>query len=147
MLIARLSTVMASLCACALGACGEVTAPQRSEPQPAKNSRYLTEVEFGEDWPLTVATGTVRCLTDIGGGAVVFDAAGRRYAVNGTAKSAAKKQGFADIRPIWAEDTSLAQRFAEETGVTVEEAQSQLGPPLKKNIGPILDAGLAQCRG
>jgi hypothetical protein len=42
------------------------------------------------------------------------------YAVNGLAKG----QGFKDIEPIWADDP--------ETG-------------LKKNIGPIIDRGLALC--
>jgi hypothetical protein len=46
---------------------------------------------------------------------------GRRCnAVNGLAK----RQGFKDIEPIWADDP--------ETG-------------LKKNIGPIIDRGLALC--
>jgi len=53
-------------------------------------------------------------------GSVTFKAGGDVYAVNGLAKG----QGFKDIEPIWADDP--------ETGS-------------KKNIGPIIDRGLALC--
>lgn len=55
-----------------------------------------------------------------GWGSVTFKARGDVYAVNGLAKG----QGFKDIEPIWADDP--------ETGS-------------KKNIGPIIDRGLALC--
>lgn len=59
-----------------------------NEPQDGQLS--VTSDNFGRDWPLTVAEGTLVCERD----AVYFDSGGVRYGVNGWAEAA-------EIRPIW----------------------------------------------
>jgi len=71
------------------------------------------------EWPLTVSSGTLRCLDD--GGSVVFENDEKTYAVNGTADS----RGYDDINPIW------------------KDNPSNITP--KVNIGPLIDAGLELC--
>ena len=58
------------------------------------NERLLTEEDFGDDWPFTVAAGTVRCVQN----AVTFDADGVTYAVNGRASASGQA---VPIEPIW----------------------------------------------
>lgn len=83
----------------------------------ATNARALVEAR-GDDWPLTVADGTIRCEN---GGQVTFEGGGTKYAVNGTARG---QTDLPDIDPIWADSTD------------------GLG---KKNIGPIISVGLTLC--
>lgn len=78
--------------------------------------------DFGSSWPLTVDSGTLRCEGEGGFGAVVINADGTDYAVNGVAKG----QGYEPIDPIWADDPELAG--------------------LKVSIGPLIDRGLALCK-
>ncbi|MEX2645451.1 MAG: DUF2511 domain-containing protein [Gaiellaceae bacterium] len=85
------------------------------------NERHVTAVEFGTNWPLTVSEGTLRCS---GPGAVTFESGGTVYAVNGTAEGL---DMGADIEPIWAYETDPLA-----------------GGP-KKNIGALIEAGLALC--
>ena len=101
------------------------------------NERTITRDEFGHAWPFTVAEGELGCER----GAVTFEARGTTYAVNGTAGS----RGFDRIDPIWKYDDSLAEQYAEETDITLEEAIKALGTRLRVNIGPIVDAGLELC--
>lgn len=86
-------------------------------------SRQVSGADFPGDWPLTVESGTLRCEGSGGVGAVTFEAGGRVYAVNGTAKS---KAGNLDIASIWADDPQSAG--------------------LKEDMGAFTDAGLALCR-
>ena len=58
------------------------------------NERLLTEEDFGDDWPFTVAAGTVRCVQN----AVTFDADGVTYAVNGRASLAVYRMVFGQPR-------------------------------------------------
>lgn len=83
----------------------------------------VTQSEFGERWPFSVPEGTLRCEGSSQAGAVIFEAEGRVYGVNGTAKS----RGLPGIEPIW-----LADPAAEGLG-------------LKKNVGPIIQRGLQLC--
>jgi hypothetical protein len=82
----------------------------------------VSRSDFGSSWPLTVDSGTLRCEGQKGAGAVVINADGTDYAVNGTAKG----QGYADIDPVWADDPELAG--------------------LKISIGPLIDRGLSLCK-
>ncbi len=83
------------------------------------NQQQVSSADFGNDWPLTVDSGVLACE---GGAAVTFTAPdGTTYAVNGTARTVTD---YPDIDPIWA-DTA--------------------GPLPKKNIGPLIDLGLALC--
>ena len=76
---------------------------------------YVSRAAFGDDWPLTVADGVLRCE----GAAVIFRTGGTDYGVNGAAAR------FADIDPIWADDPS--------------------GVSPKKSIGPLIERGLTLC--
>jgi hypothetical protein len=75
---------------------------------------YVSRAEFGDKWPLTVEEGVLRCDPRGALGAVLFETGGRRYAVNGTAKSL----GHRPIDPIWRFQTqefsgTVAQRLTE----------------------------------
>ncbi len=80
--------------------------------------------DYGADWPFTVSEGTLRCD---GPGWVTFESAGVTYAINGLASGHADQEGWVDSDQIWASD------------------DEDLGLGLKKNMGPIIDDGLALC--
>lgn len=86
------------------------------------SGRSVSRSEFGQDWPLTVESGTVECLPlSPSLGSVIFtDDGGTTYAVNGTARD---HTDFPDIHPIWADAPFGA----------------------KVDISPIIDAGLSLC--
>ena len=100
------------------------------------DGRVITEQEFGEAWPFTVAEGRLRCIAD----AVTFEVNGRTYAVNGRAKS----QGFAQVEPIWKFNWEMYKSLAEAQGITAEQAKERAGP-IRISIGPIISAGLVLC--
>lgn len=54
----------------------------------------VTEADFGEEWPFSVSEGTLGCDGSDGLGAVTFEAEGRVYGLNGTAKS----KGLPEVR-------------------------------------------------
>jgi len=58
-----------------------------------ESGRLITRRELGDNWPFTVASGVVDC---VGQGIVVFKANGNVYALNGTAKTQAKRRGYMD---------------------------------------------------
>lgn len=82
------------------------------------NDREVAASDYGDEWPLTVESGTLRCDGD----SVIFETGGTEYAVNGLADG----RGYADIDPIW--------------------APAPEGGGLKLNIGPLLDDGLELCQ-
>jgi hypothetical protein len=96
------------------------------EEQSSPEGREVTKEEFGEDWPFTVERGFVDC-TNLSGGLreAVFRSGGMTYALNGTARSRAKAQGYEDVMDIWRDDPN--------------------NPGLKIDIGPILDLALQEC--
>ncbi len=94
-----------------VAACGG--GPSGPTPTPAG---YVSRAMLGDEWPLTVEDGVLRCE----GSAVIIRVGGTDYAVNG----AATGKG-ADIDPIWAADPS--------------------GISPKLSIGPLIDRGLALC--
>jgi len=105
----------------------DTTTSQATEDEPTEDEPteeevppgYVSRAELGRKWPLTVDDGTLSCDAD----AVVFTAPdGDEYGVNGTALTA----GYDRIDPIWAPDKAL-------------------GMGLKKDIGPLIDRGLALC--
>ncbi|MCG3887420.1 DUF2511 domain-containing protein [Photobacterium leiognathi] len=107
------------------------------------SERQVSFDEFGNEWPLTVNSGTIECRQ---GNSVVFITDGKEYAINGTAEDL----GYKDIRPIWKDDTSTgiveyAQVVANDEGISLEEAVSQLGGLPKVNINPLIQIGLALC--
>lgn len=101
----------------ALAGCGGDTG---SDPAAAaSNEALMSADELGDDWPLTVDEGIVRCE---GAGEVYFEAAGKTYAVNGMAIG---MSDLPEIDPIWADDP-------EREG-------------LKISVHPIIDRGLSLC--
>lgn len=99
--------------ALALTACGG------SDTGDDSSTITVSASDFGDEWPLTVDSGTLRCEPP---SAVVFETDdGREYAVNGMAAT----NGYDEIEPIWAEDPS--------------------GNAPRMNIGPLIDRGLELC--
>lgn len=88
-----------------------------------KKSNILSVHEFGEKWPFIVDEGEVRCVD---GMFIVFSVKGIIYAVNGTARSAMKKNGWRDVYEIWKDNPEL--------------------PDSKISISPIIDRGLELCK-
>jgi hypothetical protein len=78
----------------------------------------VSQAMFGDKWPLIVDEGLLSCH---GAGEVTFYHKGKTYAVNGLAKSAGKL----DIRPIW------------------KDSEEKYVP--KKDLGPLINAGLKLC--
>lgn len=87
-----------------------------------ESSGQVSRATLGDEWPLTVEAGELRCDGSGGVGAVTFTAAGKTYAVNGIAK----QRGIQAIDPIWAPNPSI--------------------PGTKKSIGPLIDRGLELCK-
>lgn len=118
-----------------------------SNPQQPK-SETISKEQFGKKWPLAVDKGIVKCLP-IGNGAVVFESGGKTYAVNGTAKGFATKQGFFPIDEIWVTDPEfqqMAKEIAKSEKKPIEEVIKAMGTPPKINISPVLDTGLKLCK-
>lgn len=106
------------------------SAQSSSSPSVAGSSlpdhaERVSKASFGTDWPLTVNDGILICLPVGSGGlgSIVFETGGRRYAVNGIAKS---RTDYPDIDAIWA------------------AGSANEGP--KKNIGPFINKGLSLCK-
>ena len=78
--------------------------------------------DFGPTWPLTVQEGVLRKYREGTVEAVTITVHGRAYALNGAAKAHALGE---NIEPIWSLDSDL-----DPAGKT------------RKNIGPLIDAGL-----
>ena len=91
----------------------------------------ISRREASFEWPLTVDAGRLRCEAQ----AVTFEAHGTVYAVNGTAMT--RRLGK-DIDEIWA--------AADPIWITDPKTKEKVnvGPP-KRNIGPLIDAGLEFC--
>ena len=113
----------------------------------AGNQQKISKQQFGEEWPLSVTSGIVKCLP-IGRGAVVFESQGKTYEVNGIAKGVAEKHGFSNIEEIWLDDPEfykVAEEAARVEGLPVEKAIKLMGGPTKVNIAPVLHSGTRLC--
>lgn len=95
------------------------TAP---ESEAADDPAHVSRAELGEEWPLTVEEGTLRCDGAKEAGAVFFEADGRVYPVNGIARG---RTDGPEIDGIWADDPDFAGA--------------------KKNIGILIERGLELC--
>jgi hypothetical protein len=83
---------------------------------------YVSEADFGADWPLTIPEATLRCVP---ASAVILVTSKGTYAVNGLAKGQAAKNGWKEIEEIWREHPTT--------------------PGLRVDIGPLIDLGLDLC--
>lgn len=90
------------------------------------NERLISQAEYGEAWPFTVAEGTLRCER---GDRVIFIHEGVKYALNGLAISFAEEAGYVDFREagIWRDNPD---------GITP-----------KVYVGDIIQLGLSLCEG
>jgi Protein of unknown function (DUF2511) len=114
----------------------------------AENKLTISKDQFGDKWPLSVSSGVVKCLA-IGNGSVVFEAEGKTYAVNSTAKGFANRYEFHPIEDIWLDDPEfleMARVIAKSENKPVNEIMKAMGTPTKMNIGPVLDSGLKLCK-
>ena len=85
---------------------------------PPVQALLINRSYLGNDWPLSVESGTLRCE---GAGAIVFTAPdGTDYGVNALAAQ------YADIAPIWAADPT--------------------GQFAKRDIGPLVNEGQRLCQ-
>lgn len=78
----------------------------------------VSRAEYGDDWPLTVESGRLRCRPPW---VITFHTGDEAYAVNGMARS----RGYRDIRPIWRDNPDL--------------------PGTKIPITPLITRGRAYC--
>ncbi|MCA9233193.1 MAG: DUF2511 domain-containing protein [Planctomycetales bacterium] len=95
---------------------------------PLAASSEISRSDLGEDWPLSVPAGTLRCDPLPGSSTsklVTFQAGSKVYALNGIARGHAKSKGWHEIDAIWSEDPEV--------------------PGLKLNIQPLIQRGLALC--
>ena len=83
-----------------------------------KGGLEVTQSSYGDDWPFTVESGTLKCEKT---SAAVFSANGVDYGLNGIASS----HGYAELRPIWRDNPSI--------------------PGTKVNIGDFIKLALDQC--
>lgn len=90
-----------------------------TEKQPT--GKLITRKDYGNNWPFIVDEVYLDCQ----GFSVTVTANGTTYAVNGRAKDFTD---YPDVTPIWAIDTSFND------------------PTVRKDIGPIIDAGLELCK-
>jgi len=88
-------------------------------------TKKITKADYGSDWPVSVEEGTVKCID---GTYVVFEALGKVYAVNDSAKneSIMREHGWSNIDDIRLDDPAA--------------------PETKVNITPILSTGLILCK-
>lgn len=92
------------------------------EAEPAADPAHVSRAELGDEWPLTVEDGTLRCDGAKEAGAVYFEANGRVYPVNGIARG---RTDGPEIDEIWADDPAI--------------------PGAKKHIGVLIEHGLKLC--
>lgn len=105
-----------------------------SMPTVADNQVSRTEFEVaGLVWPVSVERGEVGCT----GLAAWFRAAdGKTYGLNGFAST---ERGYADLEPIWLEDSAANTAWRENTG-------TEPTYPTRRSIGDLLDRANRECR-
>lgn len=77
-------------------------------------SKEISKRQYKELWPFTVDNGRLRCieikvssLTTIH--AILFEANGKNYAINGTAKNWAEENGYSNSDEIWNSSVPIGQ--------------------------------------
>jgi len=93
--------------------------PSSRSAQPG----FVSRAEFGDRWPLTVESGTLRCEPDYGT-ALVIVVGNVKYALNGRARGQIDQTGWRDSRELVRKD--------QDGGLA--------------NVGPLIERGLALCK-
>lgn len=125
-----------------ISACSQTeTKPKQAETQPKQsvtipptqpvtqktsivpNELLITQKDYGDKWPFTKEKGILTCKGANKVGEVILTVDGVPYAVNGIAKGTKKYQ---PLEKIWADNAAI--------------------PGAKKNLGDIIEKGLALCR-
>src|SRR5688500_12690294 len=101
-----------------------------------ESEQEISHDEYGDQWPFTVASGTLRCEQDT---MIVFTPhdgpyEGVTFAVNGSAKPQ-----YRDVDPIWRSDDTLKDELM-KAGATSDSVSM-----LKIPIGEIITQGLELC--
>ncbi|GMV44503.1 MAG: hypothetical protein AMXMBFR64_62190 [Myxococcales bacterium] len=122
-------------------ACMAVTACSGTEPAaprapapgaPVPCERHVQRADFGETWPFTVESSTLRCEPP---SVVTFRSNAATYALNGVAGNAASRRGWKRVDAIWAVDEALKKALFAEDGGFVPRI----------DMSPMIDAALALC--
>lgn len=111
------------------------TGESETQSEEISHEKVVSRSMYGDEWPLTVESGTLKCL---GYGGVVFISNGRIYGLNGTAKTYGRDKGYVDLHTIWADDTTLIKSLM-AVGATREEASAKI------SIQPLIESGLELC--
>jgi hypothetical protein len=99
------------------------SAPNKLQTQITPSQLLITQKDYGDKWPFTKEKGILTCKGTKKLGEVVLTVDGVPYAINGTAKRTRENQ---PLEKIWADNPAI--------------------PGTKKNLGDVIDKGLALCR-
>ena len=124
-----------SLAAISIISFSSCTGETESQSDEVSHEKVVSRSMYGTEWPLTVESGSLKCL---GYGGVVFISNGRIYGLNGTAKTYGRDKGYADLKTIWADDSTLIKSLI-AVGATEEEASAKI------SIQPLIKDGLELC--
>jgi hypothetical protein len=99
--------------------------PPTTDATPAADPNVFTAASMGKDWPFErITRATVYC--DKASYALFKDEHGVTYALNGSARGVADKEGFKLIDPIWKDNPEL--------------------PGTKISIGDLLHRAVERCK-
>jgi hypothetical protein len=80
-------------------------------------NKEISKLQYKELWPFTVDQGTLRCIqikvSTLTVHAIVFEANGKNYAINGTAKNWAKENGYSNSDEILNSSVPIGQIIAD----------------------------------
>ena len=103
----------------------EYNKPEQTQSKsPKKTGQFVTQSQFGNEWPFTVKSGFLECK---GGNRIVFTAGGITYGLNGAAQGA----GYPEPNDIWKDDPRYDTQ--------------DLGYTLKVSISTMISKGLELC--
>lgn len=108
-----------------------------SSVELARNEREISKKDYGADWPFTVNSGTLKCISY----SVIFIANGKSYAVNGAAQNVAQREGYLDMTEIWAPDSLIMKKLM-DSGFTKQQAEDS---GVKVSVRRIIEDGLNLC--
>ncbi|MCA1790935.1 MAG: DUF2511 domain-containing protein [Thioalkalivibrio sp.] len=90
---------------------------------PAPTDMFVSRTTVSYEWPFTVDRGTVLCEH---GSAIVMEAGGRKYALNGVAQNWAEQYGYEDVLPIRRPDPRFPNELYIPTNPLILDAYNTL---------------------